>query len=85
MRWWQWDIGAVACMVRCLHSVAYLASGNVHSYCCIYPRRVEISRYEFSSSKGSNVASFGIVMEKNYHFAAERFWYIYPHLVGQGP
>ena len=24
-------------------------------------------------------------MEKTYHFAAEKFWYIYPPLVGQGP
>jgi len=64
-------------MAQCLDSVAYLASGNVLLYCYIHPRPVEISRYEFSRSKGSKVASFGIVMEKNYHFAAGRFWYIY--------
>jgi hypothetical protein len=85
MGWWQWHIGSVACMARCLDSVAYLTSGNVLSYRRIHRRPVKISRYEFSISKGSKVARFGIVMEKTYHFAAEGFWYVYPPFVGQGP
>ena len=84
MRWWQWHIGSVACMVWSLDSVAYLASSNVLWYLRIHHRHVEISRSEFSSSRGSKVARFRIVMEKTHHLAAERFWYIYPPFVGQG-
>jgi len=65
---------SVTFVVRCLDLVAYLASSNVLSYRRIHRRPVEISRYEFSSSKGSKVARFRIVMEKTYHFAVVRFW-----------
>ena len=81
---WQWHIGSVACAPRCLDLVAYIASGNVLSYRHINCGPVEISSCEFSSSKGSKVAIFGIVMKRTYHFAAERFWYIYPPCICQG-
>jgi len=72
-------------MAWCLDSIAYLASGNVLSYRRINHRPVKISRYQFSSFKGSIVARFGIVMEKTYHVAAQMFRYVYPPFVGRGP
>jgi len=85
MRWWQWHIGSVACMAWCCDSVAHLTSSNRLSYHRIYRRPLDTSQYEIRICTSATVARFGIVMAMTCHIAPERFWYVYPPSVGQGP